>query len=60
MKCCELGSNIKTRSPKCKKKKNCEKHEACNIADAPPYSLSCYEHFISILGGTKKNEWCNW
>ncbi len=59
MKCCELGSNIETRSPKCKKK-YCEKHEAYNIADAPPFSWSCYENFHSILSGTKKNEWCNW
>jgi hypothetical protein len=35
-------------------KKYCEEHEACNIAGALPSSWSCYEHFHSILGGTKK------
>jgi hypothetical protein len=35
-------------------KKYCEEHEACNITSAPPSSWSWYEHFHSILGGTKK------
>jgi hypothetical protein len=35
-------------------KKYCEEHEACNIVGALPSSWSCYEHFHSILGGTKK------
>jgi hypothetical protein len=33
-------------------KKYCEEHEACNVASASPFSW--YEHFHSILGGTKK------
>jgi hypothetical protein len=35
-------------------KQYCEEHEACNVANAPPSSWSWYEHFHSILGGTKK------
>jgi hypothetical protein len=35
-------------------KKCCEEHEACNVVGAPPSSWSWYEHFHSILGGTKK------
>jgi hypothetical protein len=32
----------------------CEEHEACNVVGAPLSSWSWYEHFHSILGGTKK------